>query len=168
MKDGNESNWIKEQERLLSNLKSTGDTEEFNRLTYHIIGLGYNIFLISDDDNKHLYGIGKKVKTDKQMDMKENTVILDVETYNNLRDFRKTIESGGFVHIQSGTYSYREDFFTKDDGNAKLIKEIEELSNQIEDLKTPPEIIVDPEEKINEIKKMNWWQFRKWKKLQNK
>lgn len=89
---------------------------------------------------------------------KNDTVNLSLDTYNQLRDFREDITKNNAVTIFWG-WNNREVVYTIDDAtkrladaNAELVKKIDELENP--DKKQPT---------INDIKAMNWWQFRKWK-----
>jgi hypothetical protein len=92
--------------------------------------------------------------------MEKNTINLSVEDYNEMRDFNEAIKKGNSVRVFWGYNGYENKFYIKDEAvkiiaeaNAKLKKEIKELSN--------------PEKKqpsFEELKEMSWWQFRKWKR----
>lgn len=101
--------------------------------------------------------------------MDKNTILLDVNNYNELRDFKNKIENGDFLvsvkifrngsHIQT----YKTQIYTKEttikmltDDNEVLRKEIDNLIDQL-----------NPKQKeisLEDIKKMSYWEFRKWKK----
>ena len=87
--------------------------------------------------------------------MKENTVLLHVEKYNQLRDFYNGIHEGKFVIINScyDTVYYREE---KD--------VLRKLKNRIEYLDKKLNAFKEPDKKtINDLKKMNLLQFLKWR-----
>ena len=87
------------------------------------------------------------------METVKNTVTIDVEDYNDLRDFRKTILDEGVVI--SGNYSYGTYFYTREEGLKKIVQitkiqeeEISKLEKEISELK-------------EELKKQNRsWPFR--------
>jgi hypothetical protein len=108
--------------------------------------------------------------------MEKDTVLLAVEKYNELRDFKKEVEEslkeskfavieerwGGFV---GGGYSRK--YYTENEAvldfetrNKELEAKNKELEAKIEKagIKEPVEI------SINDLKKMSYWEFRKWRK----
>lgn len=108
--------------------------------------------------------------------MEKDTVLLAVEKYNELRDFKKEVEEsrkeskfavieetwGGFV---GGGYSIK--YYTENEAvldfetrNKELEAKNKELEAKIEKagIKEPVEI------SINDLKKMSYWEFRKWRK----
>lgn len=88
--------------------------------------------------------------------MKKDTVILSVEEYNKLRDFRKNIENECAIRANH----YLGDIvFTKDEFTHGLLETIKCLNIEICELKNPDK----KQPSIREIKSMSWWQFRKWK-----
>jgi hypothetical protein len=90
--------------------------------------------------------------------MEKDTVLLDVKKYNELRDFKQKIEEGKTIVIFSGWNYYRKDFITTE----KAVEEIAEanklLQKENEELRKTKEIT------LNDIKKMSYWEFRKWRK----
>lgn len=93
--------------------------------------------------------------------MKKDTVLLAVEKYNELRDFKKEVEEGKTIVIVSGWNYYNKKFITTEkaveqiaEANKLLQKENENLRNT----NKPKEIT------LNDIKKMSYWEFRKWRK----
>jgi len=101
--------------------------------------------------------------------MEKDTVLLSVKKYNELRDFEKKIKEGkvcvisdswgGFVF--SGGYINK--YYTNDEvvvdfekRNSALVNEVEELKSQLDKK--------DKETTIEDVKRMNWNQFRKWKR----
>ncbi len=108
--------------------------------------------------------------------MEKNTLLIDIEVYNQLRDFKREMELGNtlmvYPHsIQSNYEQYHpiiSRYITRDeavkevvDENNKLNDEIEKLKSQIEKLKSqnkPKEI------SLSDVKKMSLWEFRKWRK----
>lgn len=91
---------------------------------------------------------------------KNNTVNLDLNTYNNLRDFRSGIEKNHVVSIYRDSWNGEEQIFTTNDAVIEIAKENQRLAKIIRELKNPEK----QQPTIDDIKKMSWWQFRKWKR----
>lgn len=92
--------------------------------------------------------------------MEKNTVLLDLEDYNELREFKEKTESG-LIPVWSGCEMYY--YYSK----AKAIKKIVEINNalnkQCQELKD--KIAGKPKETtLKDIKKMSIWQFIKWRR----
>ena len=108
--------------------------------------------------------------------MEKDTVLLAVEKYNELRDFKKEVEKsrkeskfaviedrwGGLIGCGYSRKYYTEseailDFETR---NKELEAKNKELEAKIKKfgIKEPKEV------SINDIKKMSYWEFRKWRK----
>ena len=103
--------------------------------------------------------------------METDTVLLAVEKYNELRDFKKEVEEsrkeskfavieerwGGFI---GGGYSRK--YYTENEAVLDFEtrnKELEAKNKELEaKIKEPVEI------SINDLKKMSYWEFRKWRK----
>jgi len=105
--------------------------------------------------------------------MEANTVVLSLNEYNALRDFKTNLEKGNIYRYigyrQVSSYASMEVtcFVTSDEAvkeaseaNEKLTEEISKLTNRINELERPP---VSKEKSIEEIRKMSMWEFRKWK-----
>jgi len=90
--------------------------------------------------------------------MEKDTVLLDVEKYNELRDFKQKIEEGKTLVIISGWNFYRKDFITTEKALEEIAAENKLLQKENEELRKSKEI------KLNDIKKMSYWEFRKWRK----
>jgi len=93
------------------------------------------------------------------MEKSKNTVTLDLETYNFLRDFEKEIKAGNTCRIYMG-WGNKIEFIGTDKALAELNNKIESLEKEITDLKHQNK----NQPTIEEIKKMSWWQFRKRKR----
>lgn len=91
----------------------------------------------------------------KYKTMEKDTVLLSVEQYNELRDFKKKIEEGFTFTISTIGY-YNMQFITIDETIGRIVEVNKGLQSQIEHLRK--------ELPIHEIKKMSVWQFLKWKK----
>mgnify|MGYP006291330887 CR=1 FL=1 len=98
--------------------------------------------------------------------MEKNTVILNVEDYNELRDFKKKIEEGYTYKIVRHYWNDIEYLSTEDavkeihDEYLSVYKQNEELKKENQELKK--DILNDND--INNILNMNWWGFKKLKK----
>jgi len=93
--------------------------------------------------------------------MEKDTVLLDVEKYNELRDFKQKIEEGYTLTIASSNFYYDRRFITTDKAVEEVVSANKELQKQIEDLRNGNQ---NKELPISEIKKMSIWQFFKWRK----
>ena len=93
--------------------------------------------------------------------MKKDTVLLDVEKYNELRDFKQKIEEGYTLAIASSSFYYDCKFITTDKAVEEVVSANKELQKQIEDLRNGNQ---KKELPISEIKKMAILQFLKWRK----
>jgi hypothetical protein len=108
--------------------------------------------------------------------MEKDTVLLAVEKYNELRDFKKEVEEsrkeskfavieerwGGFIG-GGNTLKY----YTENEAVADFEKRNKELETENKELKAKIEKsgIKEPVEiSINDLKKMSYWEFRKWRK----
>ena len=108
--------------------------------------------------------------------MDKNTVILDVDTYNELRDYKQNHHNNKIYTLISDRSGNRYAFFTKDESleilnknlekSEKLVQEyfdkIQELSREntiLKDKQPIPKIVG-----IEDIKKMSIWEFKKWRK----
>ncbi len=93
--------------------------------------------------------------------MEKDTVLLDVEKYNELRDFKQKIEEGKTLNIISSSWHYSRTFISTDEAVLRIAEINKELTTEIERLKN----IKQPKEiTLNDIRKMSYWEFRKWRK----
>lgn len=93
--------------------------------------------------------------------MEKDTVLLAVEKYNELRDFKQKIEEGYTLTIASSNFYYDRRFITTDKAIEEVVNANKELQKQIENLR---EGSSKKELPISEIKSMSIWQFLKWRK----
>lgn len=104
--------------------------------------------------------------------MEKNTVVLNVERYNELYDLEKATKAGKRLkletHYRYGTSSYTY-YYTDDEIAKELRDKCEKLEGENkkleEELKRVEKKIPTPmaEMTIENIKQMNYWQFKKWK-----
>lgn len=92
--------------------------------------------------------------------MEKDTVLLAVEEYNELRDFKRKIEEGYTLVIVPKHYYSERTFITTDKAVKEVVDANRELQQQIKDLISSNE----KELPISEIKRMSIWQFIKWRK----
>jgi hypothetical protein len=93
--------------------------------------------------------------------MEKDTVLLAVEKYNELRDFKQKMEEGKTIVIVSGWNHYNKEFVTTERAVEQIAEANKLLQKENEDLRNankPKEIT------LNDIKKMSYWEFRKWRK----
>jgi hypothetical protein len=98
--------------------------------------------------------------------MERNTVLLDVSEYNRLRDFEREIKMGNTLPITEYNYNvvYHSNYITESDAVAHIAKANASLVKQIKELKKANE---PKSPSLEDVKKMSYWQFRKWKRSQS-
>jgi hypothetical protein len=109
--------------------------------------------------------------------MEKDTVLLAVEKYNELRDFQKeaekSLKESKFAVIEERWGSsmfgsrYTRKYYTENEAIADFEKRNKELETENKELKTKIEKagIKEPGEiSINDLKKMSYWEFCKWRK----
>lgn len=120
--------------------------------------------------------------------MEKDTVLLSVEKYNELRDFKKeaeeSLKASKFAVIEErwGNFDYSNGYIRKYYTEGKIVFDFEkrnksleernkslcnnnvELRRKIENIKAKIGKSVTKEISINDVKKMSYWQFLKWKK----
>ena len=90
--------------------------------------------------------------------MEKDTVLLAVEKYNELRDFKQKIEEGKTLVIIDNRWTYSKKFVTESEAVKIAVQDNEILQKKLDELTAPKEI------SINDLKKMSYWEFRKWRK----
>ena len=113
--------------------------------------------------------------------MEKNTVLLSLERYNELRDFETNIKKNNTLILDSWSlkgYELRKFVSTDsllkaavEEAN-KFHKEFEKLEIELkiakQELETVSKLIPKTKDKkeitIEDIKKMSYWEFKKWKK----
>jgi len=112
--------------------------------------------------------------------METNTVLLKVEDYNELRDLKKNIKEGKILSVSESWGSFGEfrssssvTYYTENEIIETISKENEslkernsELETKIDELEKTIEksVFTEPKEiTINDLKKMSYWEFRKWR-----
>jgi len=107
--------------------------------------------------------------------METNTVILSVQEYNELRDFKKAIEDGKNVlslDIANSVYKKQYFFLTPDETITSIREEANKLSETINNYE---QIVADlrhdnvelqQQERIRnrQVAKMTCYEFRRWRK----
>ncbi len=105
--------------------------------------------------------------------METNTVLLDLETYNKLRDFHKkfkNVPKDKFIVVETGSSRYSELFFTSDEAIERIAKVNHHMNRQIEQFEKELERVRKREElterdvNFDRFKTMTCREFRKWKK----
>ena len=98
--------------------------------------------------------------------MDKNTVVLDLEEYKKLRDFKEAIEKGNSFVVYWGSYTGY-NVVTTDEAVKQLIKANNEINEQKNKLAQQLYNCQHPESKvftIEEVKTMSIWKFLKWRK----
>ena len=96
--------------------------------------------------------------------MEKDTVLLDVLTYNELRDFKKEIIANNTMVISGSGWTgfpTEKRFISESETVKEIAQENAKLKEQIEELKKPKE---QKEPSVYELKRMSYWEFRKWRK----
>ena len=99
--------------------------------------------------------------------MEKDTVLLDVFKYNELRDFKQKIEEGKTMVIVSGYHYHRKEFLTTE----KAVEEIAEANRLLQKENEANIFLLSQSVHrsiTKDIKKMSYWEFRKWRKALNK
>lgn len=105
--------------------------------------------------------------------MENNTVILDIEEYNKLRDFKKSIEAGEVCLIANiNLFSQKMGewkFYKAEKLDKIIVAENIKLSASLSAEKTRNAKLIEQIQSNktktrDELKKMSIWEFRKWKK----
>ena len=91
--------------------------------------------------------------------MEKDTILLDLKTYNELRDFQKGIEDGHTYRIGFGRWGTTHVFIGTDEALKEMGEQLKEIQEENYELKNPDE----KQPSIDELKSMSWWKFRKWK-----
>jgi hypothetical protein len=94
--------------------------------------------------------------------METNTINLSVKDYNEMRDFNSAFKAGNSVLFYWDWCKMKSTICTKDETVKELAEINIKLKDEIDSLLNPKE-----EKSIEEIKKLTWWQFRKWKNNNN-
>lgn len=109
--------------------------------------------------------------------MEKDTVLLSVERYNELRDFKNETEQGKTYVITNSWGSrmnrcgYSKTYLTDDEvvadfdkRNSELADEVKELKNQLDKKDEECKKKQEPKETtLEDVKNMSWFEFRKWK-----
>lgn len=100
--------------------------------------------------------------------MEKNTVLLDVKTYNDLRDFKQNIEEGYTIKINRGLHCEQQDYISTDQTFKEIVefnKHIgKQLAEQIENYPINYAKIKDLQTEIKILKNMSLFEFIKWKR----
>ena len=94
--------------------------------------------------------------------MEKDTVLLSLENYNELRDFKREIEAGNTYVVIRGDGLWQKEtcFISSDKAMKDLDGLIQSLRTEICELKYPDK----KKPNIDKLKAMSIWQFLKWKK----
>ena len=113
------------------------------------------------------------------IDMEKDTVILSLVDYNKLREFKEKVEQD---YVVEKVYWYGQDsykYFTKDSAIKTIIEDFNNKKKHFDELvvklkesedalyelkKLVPNKPIKKDPTLEDIKKMSYWEFRKWKK----
>lgn len=104
--------------------------------------------------------------------MESNQVILDLEKYNELRDFKKMMEDENTINVHCGLYVSKT-YITTDQALKDIAKINDDLRKTNEKLHSDNitlgfEKVKYLNEKVS-LYNMSYWEFRKWRKsIKNK
>ena len=91
--------------------------------------------------------------------METNTVILSVEEYNKLRDFKINIEKGNTFSVLRDRFSAYDQFITTNEAVKELLKVNEEMGYKL----LNPDVTRINGKTVLDVYKMSIWEFIKWK-----
>jgi len=92
--------------------------------------------------------------------MEKDTVLLNVNDYNKLRDFKKEVESGNTYMINHNEWGTSTVFIGTNEVLEEMDKQLKKAEKENYELKNPH----TKQPSIEEFRNMSWWQFRKWKR----
>ena len=91
--------------------------------------------------------------------MEINTVILSVEEYNKLRDFKINIEKGNTFSVLRDRYSAYDQFITTNEAVKEVLKINEEMAYKL----LNHDVTRINGKNVLDVSKMSIWEFIKWK-----
>ena len=89
-----------------------------------------------------------------------NKAWVDLDDYNELRDFKNEVEAGNVTRLYCNGFRWIEVFEESDDAVKMIAKENIKLQKKIDDYENPEK----KQPTILELKKMNWWQLIRWRR----
>ena len=91
--------------------------------------------------------------------MEINTVILSVEEYNKLRDFKINIENGNTFSVLRDRFSSYDQFITTNEAVKEVLKINEEMAYEL----LNHDVTRINGKNVLDVSKMSIWEFIKWK-----
>ena len=91
--------------------------------------------------------------------MEKNTVILSVEDYNSLRDFKINIEKGNTFSVLRDRFRAYDQFITTNEAVKEVLKVNEEMAYKL----LNPDVTRINGKTVLDVSKMSIWEFIKWK-----
>ena len=91
--------------------------------------------------------------------MEINTVILSVEEYNKLRDFKINIEKGNTFSVLRDRFSSYDQFITTNEAVKEVLKINEEMAYKL----LNHDVTRINGKNVLDVSKMSIWEFIKWK-----
>lgn len=93
--------------------------------------------------------------------MEKDTVLLDVKTYNELRDFKKNTTSGLVYRQSYGLYSYKPQYIESSEALEEMSSIIKEQEKTIDDKNDE---IIELNIKLNQsdtnnLSEISWWKL---------
>jgi hypothetical protein len=101
--------------------------------------------------------------------MEKNTVLLGIEEYNNLRDFKENITKGNSFQTKHYNYVWGSNttFVTENEAVKILISENDNMKQYCQKTEEQIKNLLQNKPKeitLADLKKMSYWQFRQWRK----
>jgi len=101
--------------------------------------------------------------------MEKNTVLLSLEDYNELREFREEVKKGKTVVLSHYRCDVGTEYITTVEAidklaeqNSGLIEDIKSYRDEIYELKNPEPKVEMAKEELEKVGKMSIWRFIKW------
>jgi len=91
--------------------------------------------------------------------MGKNTIILSVEDYNSLRDFKINIEKGNTYSVLRDRFRAYDQFITTNEAVKEVLKVNEEMAYKL----LNPDVTRINGKTVLDVSKMSIWEFIKWK-----
>ena len=98
--------------------------------------------------------------------MGKNTIILSVEDYNSLRDFKINIEKGNTYSVLRDRFRAYDQFITTNEAVKEVLKVNEEMAYKFEEMAYKllnPDVTRINGKTVLDVSKMSIWEFIKWK-----
>lgn len=100
--------------------------------------------------------------------MKLNQILISLEEYDSLRDFKENIKNGNTYYCSNSIIGFSSSYMTKEEATSSLIGELKKKEVELSELKEINRLMIsnrkDIDDRIRSIREMSVIQFLKWRK----